>query len=117
MLADGKTGRTTQRTSAERRGQRPPGGRGWPDSTCAGRIADGRHAVFFFNDPATTEIYTLSLHDALPINDTATTEIYTLSLHDVFDLGGRRIISKHPRGGRRGGGPRRRGRATTRGCS
>src|SRR5215216_1816732 len=24
--------------------------------------------VFFFNDPATTEIYTLSLHDALPIN-------------------------------------------------
>src|SRR3954464_9325408 len=37
----------------------------------------------FFNDTATTEIYTLSLHDALPINDTATTEIYTLSLHDV----------------------------------
>src|SRR6266852_9659322 len=25
--------------------------------------------LFFFNDPATTEIYTLSLHDALPIND------------------------------------------------
>src|SRR5439155_25174000 len=24
---------------------------------------------FFFNDPATTEIYTLSLHDALPIFD------------------------------------------------
>src|SRR5277367_7041855 len=24
---------------------------------------------FFFNDTATTEIYTLSLHDALPIND------------------------------------------------
>src|SRR5690349_23376320 len=23
--------------------------------------------TFFFNDPATTEIYTLSLHDALPI--------------------------------------------------
>src|SRR5436189_3442265 len=23
----------------------------------------------FFNDPATTEIYTLSLHDALPISD------------------------------------------------
>ena len=23
--------------------------------------------VFFFNDTATTEIYTLSLHDALPI--------------------------------------------------
>src|SRR6266496_4922858 len=25
-------------------------------------------AVFFFNDTATTEIYTLSLHDALPIS-------------------------------------------------
>src|ERR1041385_5169396 len=27
--------------------------------------------LFFFNDPATTEIYTLSLHDALPIWDLA----------------------------------------------
>src|ERR1017187_1667297 len=26
-----------------------------------------QHCVFFFNDTATTEIYTLSLHDALPI--------------------------------------------------
>src|SRR3712207_7108873 len=26
-------------------------------------------ALFFFNDTATTEIYTLSLHDALPICD------------------------------------------------
>ena len=26
--------------------------------------------VFFFNDTATTEIYTLSLHDALPISFT-----------------------------------------------
>src|SRR2546430_17704107 len=26
---------------------------------------------FFFNDTATTEIYTLSLHDALPISDGA----------------------------------------------
>src|SRR5437588_13096755 len=26
---------------------------------------------FFFNDPATTEIYTLSLHDALPISPVA----------------------------------------------
>src|SRR2546430_16944264 len=25
-------------------------------------------AIFFFNDTATTEIYTLSLHDALPIS-------------------------------------------------
>src|SRR5215218_8193155 len=29
-------------------------------------IASG--GVFFFNDTATTEIYTLSLHDALPIS-------------------------------------------------
>src|SRR4051812_49505833 len=27
--------------------------------------------LFFFNDPATTEIYTLSLHDALPISEKA----------------------------------------------
>src|SRR2546430_14302632 len=27
---------------------------------------------FFFNDTATTEIYTLSLHDALPISSSAT---------------------------------------------
>src|SRR3712207_8069107 len=26
------------------------------------------NSFFFFNDPATTEIYTLSLHDALPIS-------------------------------------------------
>src|SRR2546428_6740658 len=28
---------------------------------------NGRFQFFFFNDTATTEIYTLSLHDALPI--------------------------------------------------
>src|ERR1019366_1993697 len=28
--------------------------------------------LFFFNDTATTEIYTLSLHDALPISDIST---------------------------------------------
>src|SRR2546427_2562977 len=28
-------------------------------------------SFFFFNDTATTEIYTLSLHDALPISQTA----------------------------------------------
>src|SRR5438309_5326450 len=26
------------------------------------------YSFFFFNDPATTDIYTLSLHDALPIS-------------------------------------------------
>src|SRR3712207_7633227 len=31
------------------------------------RTSDGKRWYFFFNDTATTEIYTLSLHDALPI--------------------------------------------------
>src|SRR2546422_4485002 len=31
--------------------------------------------LFFFNDTATTEIYTLSLHDALPISDRARREV------------------------------------------
>src|SRR3712207_7368185 len=30
-------------------------------------VIGARASVFFFNDTATTEIYTLSLHDALPI--------------------------------------------------
>src|SRR4051795_7404948 len=42
--------------------------------------------LFFFNDTATTEIFTLPLHDPLPINDPATTEIYTLSLHDALPI-------------------------------
>src|SRR4029434_11356224 len=37
------------------------------------------HTSFFFNDTATTEIYTLSLHDALPILSlvSKTTHTYT----------------------------------------
>src|SRR5258705_6067912 len=31
-------------------------------------IFDIAYSFFFFNDTATTEIYTLSLHDALPIS-------------------------------------------------
>src|SRR5258705_1209293 len=34
------------------------------------RCERSRLRFFFFNDPATTEIYTLSLHDALPISGT-----------------------------------------------
>src|SRR3954449_13640168 len=44
--------------------------------------------LFFFNDTATTEIYTLSLHDALPIYP----HLYRLSTTLGNDLGGRRII-------------------------
>src|SRR3712207_7656831 len=32
-------------------------------------------SFFFFNDTATTEIYTLSLHDALPISDEGTVQL------------------------------------------
>src|SRR3712207_8684373 len=44
---------------------------------------------FFFNDTATTEIYTLSLHDALPISDNQgvgtieNDDAVTLSIDDV----------------------------------
>src|SRR5215216_6288529 len=46
---------------------------------------------FFFNDTATTEIYTLSLHDALPISyptDNGLTEIFALRGSARFALGG-----------------------------
>src|SRR5215510_11201851 len=33
----------------------------------ASKLAEDRSALFFFQHTATTEIYTLSLHDALPI--------------------------------------------------
>src|SRR5215211_5134813 len=36
---------------------------------------------FFFNDTATTEIYTLSLHDALPIRTRATSAQNWMSAH------------------------------------
>mgnify|MGYP002528049557 CR=1 FL=1 len=40
-------------------------------------------SVFFFNDTATTEIYTLSLHDALPIYKNVVLEEFT-GLHCVY---------------------------------
>src|SRR5438477_8159904 len=39
--------------------------------TCLSCASPLRAWLFFFNDTATTEIYTLSLHDALPIFDLA----------------------------------------------
>src|SRR2546426_1185882 len=57
-------------------GQQPSEGHGDPEST---RLNSSHpvisYALFFFNDTATTEIYTLSLHDALPIYG---------SLHDAM---------------------------------
>src|SRR5215831_21316129 len=36
---------------------------------CLEQPAEPADSIFFFHDPATTDIYTLSLHDALPITD------------------------------------------------
>src|SRR5258707_13051968 len=36
-------------------------------SSCGKHFGSSYYILFFFNDTATTEIYTLSLHDALPI--------------------------------------------------
>src|SRR4029079_19834827 len=38
-----------------------------PNASACRSIRVDSHSLFFFNDTATTEIYTLSLHDALPI--------------------------------------------------
>src|SRR2546430_15715955 len=53
---------------------------------------------FFFNDTATTEIYTLSLHDALPIFGRICEELWGLFV-DTGCSGSRRISSN--RNGRR----------------
>src|SRR2546427_4417798 len=45
---------------------------------------------FFFNDTATTEIYTLSLHDALPISDLE--EIWILIAADSMENATRFVI-------------------------
>src|SRR6266705_3267424 len=71
---------------------------------------------FFFNDPATTEIYTLSLHDALPIcrclisarstcpkpgrpsrtsTPTCRSEEHTSELQSPYDLVCRLLLEKH----------------------
>src|SRR5688572_31537464 len=47
------------------------------------------HSVFFFTDPATTEIYTLSLHDALPISVATATHLNDLATADRV----RRLLS------------------------
>src|SRR2546430_11836246 len=39
---------------------------------------------FFFNDTATTEIYPLSLHDALPILTDAAPKLYRIATGDVL---------------------------------
>src|SRR5690348_17605241 len=68
------------------------------------RYASVSHILFFFNDPATTEIYTLSLHDALPILPGAPGELRRGVAEQVFRRGvdveedrkSTRLNSSHP---------------------
>src|SRR3989441_7169295 len=56
-------------------------------------------AFFFFNDTATTEIYTLSLHDALPISSVQVKNIATGRVQEVpTDEQGRYTIADLPIG-------------------
>src|SRR6267378_4104234 len=67
---DREMGRMLARvTEAERRRQRPiqPCHERQPRRPRETRADPTQVSFFFFNDAATTEIYTLSLHDALPI--------------------------------------------------
>src|SRR3990172_7141419 len=70
--------RSARKDRGDHRGSVPAPGRRWPPLSVRGggdrkstRLNSSHgyisYAVFFFNDTATTEIYPLSLHDALPI--------------------------------------------------
>src|SRR3712207_9218868 len=51
---------------------------------------------FFFNDTATTEIYTLSLHDALPIFDPAGIDVVVNTHLHADHCGGNRLFAGRP---------------------
>src|SRR2546430_17586423 len=53
---------------------------------------------FFFNDTATTEIYTLSLHDALPISSPVMQDIWeTVSSERHFANAHLEVVTEHVR--------------------
>src|SRR3712207_7289784 len=62
--------------------------------------------LFFFNDTATTEIYTLSLHDALPICErhglgdapvvVCVSRLVPRKGQDVLVAGWPRVLARHP---------------------
>src|SRR3712207_8042369 len=52
---------------------------------------------FFFNDTATTEIYTLSLHDALPIFDVAADVAAALLEDEDWPPGSVALLTTHQR--------------------
>src|SRR5256885_9878505 len=68
-----------------------------------------RALFFFFNDTATTEIYTLSLHDALPISawSSASVDARAARRVEIMDL--RRIEAQRQRSGVRLQGSRQPG--------
>src|SRR5260370_1213175 len=66
-----------------------------------GALADRQRGAFFFNDTATTEIYTLSLHDALPISDAGV--VVDVALRDVVGVGDGVRSARRQRGDRRVG--------------
>src|SRR2546422_8521781 len=64
---------------------------------------------FFFNDTATTEIYTLSLHDALPISDHAGARAPPgAALRGESASGGRAVRDRRAGDPRSGAAPRQR---------
>src|SRR5439155_25348540 len=52
-----------------------------------------RSNFFFFNDTATTEIYTLSLHDALPICRGRLEENFPAQIGNAIDMGPLHVYS------------------------
>src|SRR5437868_15464651 len=52
-------------------------------------------SIFFFNDPATTEIYTLSLHDALPISIGARNRDWWILVPEAVDRHLQRRSEEH----------------------
>src|SRR3712207_1643555 len=51
---------------------------------------------FFFNDTATTEIYTLSLHDALPISDLAVGRVGQSDAREEVGPAGAAVVLREP---------------------
>src|SRR3712207_8099719 len=77
-----------------------------------------RNFVCFFNDTATTEIYTLSLHDALPISPSAQSglkrHVLRLVVRPSLSPSGRPTPPEHPAARDRSLGRHREDRKSTR---
>src|SRR6266496_1417585 len=96
-------GHAVGQPGAERRNTGPDGAHQCASAT---RTAAARRTVaarrrgqvlFFFNDTATTEISTLSLHDALPIRLADEHGFPLLAKHAAIPLAGRRLDRKSTR--------------------